>query len=45
MSRESEESSAAGKLFTAARENSARVAEISGYVVAVFLVIMGVLSL
>ncbi len=37
--------SAAGKLFTAARENSARVAEISGYVVAVFLVIMGVLSL
>ena len=37
--------SAAGRVFAAARENSTRVALISGYVVAAFLIIMGVVNL
>ena len=37
--------SAAGRLFAAARANSTQVALFGGYLVAVFLILMGVLSL
>lgn len=37
--------SAAGRVFAAARENSTRVTLIGGYIVAVFLIIMGVVNL
>ena len=37
--------SAAGRLFAAARANSTQVALFGGYLVAIFLILMGVISL